>query len=179
MLRWMVNLTAVLCATALGVGGVCWAHHWVVWQQQVDQTIGSLREIDRAVDLRSITNHGQLNSRGWPSTVDPAWFESLGGVPHNAILQSHDAERGYTSRPWMEIAGPEDSELRHPRVRQAIGEQTAEFWYNPAWGVLRARVPVGISDKSSTELYNRINGTSINSILEAESTGRMQANGER
>jgi hypothetical protein len=48
----------------------------------------------------------------------------------------------------------------------AFDRSIAAFWYNPANGVVRARVPVTISDQRATELYNRINGVFLTSIFE-------------
>jgi hypothetical protein len=38
------------------------------------------------------------------------------------------------------------------------------FWYNPALGVVRARVPRTLSDAEALELYNEVNGTRLQEL---------------
>jgi hypothetical protein len=40
------------------------------------------------------------------------------------------------------------------------------FWYNPALGIVRARVPRTLSDADAIDTYNRVNGTAIRSLVE-------------
>jgi hypothetical protein len=49
-----------------------------------------------------------------------------------------------------------------------IDSKRAGYWYNPNQGIVRARVPVGISDDRALRLYNRINGTALTSIYSKE-----------
>jgi hypothetical protein len=49
----------------------------------------------------------------------------------------------------------------------------AAFWYNPYQGILRARVPVMISDEESLSVYNRINSSSLTSIFPKGSGGDL------
>jgi hypothetical protein len=44
----------------------------------------------------------------------------------------------------------------------AIDNSVASFWYNPYQGVIRARVPIVISDRKA--LYNSVNRTRLDSI---------------
>lgn len=81
-------------------------------------------------------------------------------------------------RPWLEVAPAADADLLHPRVRVTIDEGLAAFWYNPFQGVVRARVPVLVSDTDATALYNRVNGTSLSSIFETETPRRTEAGEE-
>jgi hypothetical protein len=70
-------------------------------------------------------------------------------------------------RPWIDLAAPDESELEHPVLKMTAGSGLAGFWYNPHLGVIRARVPVMVSDAESLELYNRVNGTRLASIFGA------------
>ena len=38
------------------------------------------------------------------------------------------------------------------------------YWYNPANGAFRARVPQQSTDQETIDLYNRVNGTSVTSL---------------
>jgi hypothetical protein len=64
----------------------------------------------------------------------------------------------------VEVASEEEAGLVHPTVRIALDEKSAAFWYNPYQGVVRARVPVEMTDEAATALYNTINRTNIASI---------------
>ena len=68
-------------------------------------------------------------------------------------------------RPWLEVAPASQKDLDHPPVRMTITDEIAAFWYNPGTGIVRARVPVTVSDRRATELYNSINGTTLVSIF--------------
>jgi len=94
-------------------------------------------------------------------TIDPAWFQEA--APGNPLLDE--------DRPWVEVAGTSQADLLHPPVRMAVEKSIAAFWYNPYQGVVRARVPVMVSDDKATELYNRVNGTGMSSIFVREGSG--------
>ena len=127
----------------------------VVWHNRTDQTTQRDRETARSevrrfqqqIALQSALAKVQRNERGYPETVDPIWFQGV--LPNNPLLD--------VSHPWLEIAGPEQKELVHPIDRVATSKNVAKFWYNPYTGIIRARVPAGVSDATSLELYNYIN----------------------
>jgi len=122
----------------------------------IEQTREAIGVIDREIKLQSALGAVELTVQGHPESVDPAWFKT--GLPQNALL-------GDRNVPWLEVAGPRDRELTHPSQR-TVGEAAgAAFWYNPYRGVVRARVPGGLSDASTLDLYNRVNGTSIDSLF--------------
>lgn len=123
---------------------------------QERMTGSALRVIQREIKVRSGIAGAELNGRGWPITIDPGWFGA--DVPVNALLQG--------SRPWLEIASPDEHEFTHPMVRQAVDRDTAAFWYNPGNGIVRARVSVMVSDKAAIEAYNRVNASSIRALVD-------------
>jgi hypothetical protein len=57
-----------------------------------------LRRIDLEVKYRAASKSGDLNGRGWPVTIDPAWFE--GKAPDNPLMDS--------DRPWVHPAARAD-----------------------------------------------------------------------
>jgi len=122
------------------------------------QTRNALREIEQTVRLRATMPGTELNLRGNAVSIDPKWFG--GDPPRNEMVA--------LVHPWLEIASREQAELWHPEIRLAVQPSLAGFWYNPYRGVLRARVPVQVSDERSAELYNQVNGTSLRSIFETE-----------
>ena len=105
-------------------------------QQQERRTKSAIAQIQSEIKVVAGTAGAELNGRGWPVTIDPAWFD--GALPANAMLTG--------ARPWLEVAAPDQANLKHPVVRQAVDVGTPAFWYNPGNGIVRARVPVMISD---------------------------------
>lgn len=157
-MRWMRDVVALLGAAAL-VGGYLYMQRE---QRDKDALIGraesDLRRMDLEVKYRAASKSTELNSRGWPVTIDPAWFENQ--APDNPLVDR--------DRPWVEVAGTQQADLIHPPVRMAVDSTMAAFWYNPYQGIVRARVPVMVSDEEATRLYNRINGTALASIFARE-----------
>jgi hypothetical protein len=121
----------------------------------IEATANETRRLESEIQYRAATKAVMLNPRGFPTTVDPKWFDQR--VPENALLTD--------DRPWLEVAPPEQAGLMHPPVRMTVNKQIASFWYNPYQGVVRARVPVNVSDEAATALYNRVNETSLASIF--------------
>ncbi|RMH24436.1 MAG: hypothetical protein D6693_10030 [Planctomycetota bacterium] len=155
-MRWLVNIVAVLLALALGAGVVLHGRTVRREQEAVREVRAAVRQIERELRRRSATGSVEVNGRGWPITVEPAWFGA--SPPVNRLLPP--------DRPWIEIAPPEHKDYLHPVVRQSYNEHVPAFWYNPALGIVRARVPVMVSDRLATELYNEVNTVAIASIFE-------------
>lgn len=158
-MRWMRDVVA-----AIGLVGVVGGGLYLQRQQQEEERIfqtaqSDVRRLEMEIKYRAATKSADLNARGWPVTIDPSWFKD--SPPINPLLAD--------DRPWVEVAGTQQAELQHPPVRMAVDNQLAAFWYNPYQGVVRARVPVMVSDEKATELYNRINGVVMPSIFVRES----------
>ena len=130
-------------------------------QEQLEQrTRGAVASIVGEIKVVAGTSGAELNGRGWPVTIDPSWFG--GALPANALLVGQ--------RSWREVAAPDQADLQHPLVRQAVDHSTPAFWYNPGNGIVRARVPVMISDKAAIAAYNRVNASSINRLIDVVPT---------
>lgn len=121
----------------------------------IESTANETRRLESEIQYRAATKSVPLNSRGFPLTVDPKWFDR--GAPDNALLTG--------DRPWLDVAPPSQAGLMHPPIRMTVNKDIAAFWYNPYQGVVRARVPVSVSDEAATALYNRVNETSLISIF--------------
>jgi hypothetical protein len=118
-------------------------------------TRSAVQAIQSKVRVRATMADVAINAAGFPNEVDPAWFED--GTPENALA---------TGRPWIEIADESEYGLRHPRNPTLEGGSGAMFWYNPALGIVRARVPRTLSDADAIATYNHVNGTAIRSLIE-------------
>ncbi|MBN8645896.1 MAG: hypothetical protein J0L61_11730 [Planctomycetes bacterium] len=99
----------------------------------------------------------QVNQRGWPVTIEPAWFGTA--PPVNRLTPA--------GCPWIEIATGGELHRTNPNVRVALDRDTASFWYNPALGIVRARVGPTATDEQAVALYNRVNATAVAAIVEA------------
>ncbi|TVQ33472.1 MAG: hypothetical protein EA376_02220 [Phycisphaeraceae bacterium] len=154
-MRWVVNALVgfILITTMLGVGMHLRAQREE--EMAIVQVRSAVGSISREIRVRAGMGDTELNGRGWPVTVKPSWFS--GGAPLNRLL---DPER-----PWLEVAPPEHADLQHPPQRVAIHRDIASFWYNPGNGVVRARAPMSVTDRRTTEVYNRINSASLSSIF--------------
>lgn len=157
-MRWLRDL--VLVVLVLGVGfGLLWKHRHEQQDEQRILAVGAdTKRLEMEVRFRAATKTAPLNARGWPASIDPAWFEQ--SPPRNALLDD--------DRPWVEVASEAESELTHPLVRMAVSRDIAAFWYNPSLGIVRARVPVMVNDAETTQAYNAVNGTALASILSVE-----------
>jgi hypothetical protein len=154
-MRRVVDIAAVIVAGVL-IGLIAiYRNDERVQDDRVKETMSGLREFRQVIGLKSATKDVELNGRGWPSTIDPTWFR--GEPPQNPLLSA--------SRPWVEVATAEQADELHPEVRIAVHEGLASFWYNPYQGIVRARVPVTISDKEALDLYNRVNEVKLRSIF--------------
>jgi len=154
-MRLLVNSAVAILVAGLISGAWLLQKSEAVEETALMQVQSAVSQIKRELRLRAAMGQAEINGRGWPMTVDPGWFDN---PPRNVLISQR--------RPWVEVAPPEHAELLHPPIRIATDEDVAAFWYNPANGVVRARAPITLSDRRTTEIYNRINGAAISSIFE-------------
>ncbi len=155
-MRILLDILAVLM-----IGGVLAG---VMWLHQADQnhadarydTRSELRRFQQQIMLQSAIGDIERTARGYPATVDPDWFET-GDLPRNALLGP-----GY---PWVEVAAPADERRMHPSRLVAIAPDTAQFWYNPHTGIVRARVADLGSDADTLSVYNEINDSKLQTLF--------------
>lgn len=157
-MRRLVDIVALLTAALLIGGGAYYELDRAERLREVDRVAADVRRVQGQISLRAATKETELNSRGWPVTVDPSWFAQDPTPPRNTLLSN--------DRPWLEVATLDEADLLDPEVRIAINERVASFWYNPYQGVVRTRVPFMISDRKALELYNRLNDSDLGSIFE-------------
>lgn len=158
-MRRVVDGVALVGLAAVGVGvGI-----FILSDRDLDarahSTAVAVRRFEQEIKLRGATGRAEVNARGYPLTIQAEWFQ--GEAPANDLV-------GH-GHPWVEVAAPGEAALQDPRVRVAIDESIAGFWYNPSLGIIRARVPTGMSDQRAVELYNRINRAAITAIFGSES----------
>lgn len=166
-MRWVLDIIAVLTAAGLVTAVIMFNRAKTRDETQIQQTSTDLRRIELELKYRSVTKNAELNEFGWPSTVSPEWFDK--DLPRNTLVSP--------KRPWLEVAGESEAKLMHPPVRLAVDDSIASYWYNPFQGVVRARVPVMLSDQEAVNLYNRVNGTSLGTIFEREWANRPKPDG--
>lgn len=119
----------------------------------VETTRRNVHRINREVQLRAALAQVSLSEQGYPATIDPEWFEHE--LPRNLLVAD--------GRSWLEVAPMEQRGLAHPLDIAPPGKTNGAFWYNPSTGIVRARVPSGMSDAATIDLYNDINGCAVDS----------------
>lgn len=153
-LRRTVDVVCALSVFGLVAGILYSANDEVRERQSILAVATDVQRFRQALMTRAAYNGADLNTRGWPSTVDPTWFTN--DPPRNMLVTP--------DRPWVEVATPDEAPLKDPQIRMTINGTLASFWYNPYQGVIRARVPVAINDRKALDLYNAVNGTNLDSI---------------
>lgn len=161
-MRWFLDAIGLLTAVGLLLGVLAYQRAKERKEAVVERATCEVRRLGLEIKYRAASRIGVLNGRGWPVTVDPGWFGT--DPPRNDLLAG--------ARPWLEVATIDEAGLEHPPVRMAIREDMAAFWYNPYQGLVRARVPVLVSDADSLALYNRLNGCGLVSIF--QQTGGLE-----
>lgn len=110
-----------------------------------------------------------VNQRGWPLTIEAEWFGK--NPPLNSLVPA--------GCPWIEVASGDELNLMNPNVRVALDRSTAAFWYNPAMGVVRARVGPMATDQRAVDLYNELNATNVATVVDAiPASGLSDASGK-
>ncbi len=157
-MRRLIMYALFLLALAGTVGAFSW-HQRARSDElaEINRARASLQRLERELKVRAATGQCKVNGRGWPDTVEPEWFTV--DPPINPLVP--------IDRPWLEIAGAGEEALMDPPLRQTVTSEVASYWYNPATGVVRARVGPRISDRSALRLYNQVNGTSLKNLIEA------------
>jgi hypothetical protein len=162
-LRWL-RYIMVLIALAGAVGAYVYQRAAIEREMSmVDSTRIALMDLNQRMRYLKATERIELNDFGWPELIDPRWFK--GETPRNSMLSAR--------HPWLEVASTMEYALDHPVQRVAINERLAGLWYNPAKGILRARVPQTVSDKKAIELYNRVNGAKIVELFDSSPKRRI------
>ena len=141
-----MNVLTAMTAGILAYGGWRLIHARMEHQYAIKATQQEVLRFKSELRLRSSLMDAELSSSGWVSDIDPSWFKN---PPRNHLLNS-----GHT---WLEMAEPGESALQHPRERDSDDSSNAAWWYNPANGALRARVPTQTSSSSLDQLYHLIN----------------------
>lgn len=157
-MRRVVDVLILLMVLGI-LGGVAWEYrNRSFYQLRLDTVRQNVQRIQQEIFLAGSMPEVEQTERGHPATVEPGWFGET--VPDN-VLFDHAA-------PWIEVAGSHEQHLRHPIERAATSPQLAKFWYNPYSGVVRARVPVWVSDDKMLEAYNFINDCHLPSLYAEE-----------
>jgi hypothetical protein len=155
--RWLLDGVGVVAALVLITGAIFFFKTRQEKEALIARTSAELRRVELELNYRAAAKLPGLNAKGWPTVIDEAWFHGPSGVPRNPLMS--------LERPWLDLASEEEADMDHPVLKMAADPRLAGFWYNPNLGVVRARVPVMVSDQDSLELYNRVNGTHLASIF--------------
>jgi hypothetical protein len=155
MMRLIIDTLVALMLAGVLAGVVTFYNGRRDRDGQVELARAEVERFQREIMLQAALEQVPQSEAGYPRTIDLAWFQ--GDLPLNPLLDE--------GRPWLEIASAADRHLAHPVYRCASQPSLASFWYNPANGIVRARVPAGISDHEALGLYNRVNACSLESLF--------------
>ena len=147
IMRLFLDTLVALMLVGLLAGLVMYHREARDTQALRELTRDEVRRFQQQIHLHTALSNGEQRGRGYPASIDPAWFQ--GSLPANPLLGP--------DHPWLEVAGSNQQGAMHPPGLTAADRDTASFWYNPASGVVRARVPTGTSDAHALELYNFVN----------------------
>lgn len=148
-MRLVVDLVVLLAILAGGAGYWWTQHQQVAMRRQIDQVRQSMREIHNVAMLHGGQGDVPVHTSGYPLKIEATWFAT---PPVNGLAADHAL--------WLAVAEPERYAATNPR-NITVSDQRAAFWYNPARGIIRARVPRQITEDATMDLYNRINATSL------------------
>ena len=102
--------------------------------------------MEREALYRAAVGETDRTARGFALRIDATWFDPK---PLNALSPRLG--------PWLEVAASDQADAKHPACILAGAHGLADFWYNPYRGVVRARVPMQISQGATVELYRQVN----------------------
>ena len=139
------SLVGILTA-AVSYGGWMLFNDHLLFQKQVQETRQERLRFSAELRLRSALAGADISNSGWVQDAQPSWFRRL---PRNLLLPETHA--------WVEIASTDDARRRHPKFKKVENERDAAWWYNPATGDLRARIPANERNSSSFDLYALVN----------------------
>ena len=152
-MRWLTN--AILALTLLAMGlGLTWHRREAQSQQfRVETVRNALRAIQsEAIYHPAVDQQVDAEPTGFAKNINPDWFRER---PGNALL-----EQAGVRCPWIDQ--PIGTYRNRFNPVYIVADKThAAFWYNPFRGVIRARVPMQLSQQATIELYNRVNGTAL------------------
>jgi hypothetical protein len=150
-MRLLIDSMIVVMVLSIIGGTVAYRQESTRQDLDLDTVCDGLDRFQTKLQFHSALWQAQEQAVGeYPPQVMPGWFDDR--PPQNTLIS--------TDRPWVDIAPLEDYNDQPPDPL-ATGPGQASFWYNPALGVVRARVPVQNTDRQTLELYNMVNGTSL------------------
>lgn len=157
-MRWAIDSLVALMISGV-VAGVVLYYRTTEQEEQNRATLRSdVTRFNKQVILQAALGRVEISVRGFPTTIDPEWFSvENGDLPENPLMDG--------THPWLEIAGIAQADLTHPPVRVGTDSTSAKFWYNPYTGNVRARVPAGLSDAETLELYNYVNSCALTDLF--------------
>lgn len=144
----------VIAGTVLALIVIDYRHRVAQRELAVNSTRAAVRILQANIDLHAALARESGGPVLYPDLIETLWFEEE--VPTNHLID--------TNSPWVEIAAEDERGLRHPRNPTVDGGHHAMFWYNPALGIVRARVPRTLSDAEAVSIYNEVNGTRLNEL---------------
>ncbi len=154
-MRLLMNTLVALMLAGILAGVIFFNRVQEAQASDTRGTVDAIRQIQQQLTLQVALERVEMTDAGWPRTVDTAWFPLE--LTDNGLLSP--------GHPWMEVAGPAQRHRLHPISITADDRSIASFWYNPYQGIVRARVPSGMTDAETLRLYNQVNKCGLTSLV--------------
>ena len=144
-----VNPTTLTLLTLLAIAFGTWTHFEESARERdlIANTSLARQRIVSEVRLRSALAGAEISRHGWVRGINPAWFPE--GRPLNPWFLNRD-------QLWIDVDSRADSARLDPESIEA-SRHDAGWWYNPANGVIRARVPAQKTSQATRDLYESVN----------------------
>lgn len=144
-----VNLTTLTLLALLVISFGAWTYVTDSARERelIASTSLARQRIVSEVRLRSALAGAEITRQGWVRRIDPAWFPE--GRPLNPWFLNHN-------RNWVDVDVRADSARFDPDSIDT-SRHGAGWWYNPANGIIRARVPAQKTSRATLDLYESVN----------------------
>jgi hypothetical protein len=147
--RLLVDSLIAMTAIGVLVGVVVHQHARSDRLEQVKQVQQTMRLIESQALYRAAIREADASRSGYAVELRTDWFDA---PPENVLVGPRN--------PWLETAG-EDEQHRTDPACIVAAEGLPPFWYNPHLGIVRARVPLQLSQQATADLYNLVNGVVV------------------
>jgi type II secretory pathway pseudopilin PulG len=155
VMRLIVDILVVLMLMGILAGVVMHNRQARYVQDQRELARAELERFQQHIHYQAVASDAAAAQPRYPESIDPEWFG--GRLPRNPLLPE--------GHPWVEVGSSGRKTAEHPASLIATDLNVAQFWYNPHTGIVRARVPAGISDAEALDLYNAVNSCALTSLF--------------
>lgn len=116
-----------------------------------DARLSTTAELVRAIQRK--LSEQRVRAGAWPATIEASWFEGM------QLPEHPENDMGEPTIHVLSAAG-----TSHPTNKVLKAGVGGAFWYNPAEGVIRARVADQGTSAATLDAYNAVNQCNENDL---------------